>query len=131
LHSHSPPHTKEKDTGSFWLLFVSLSSFIFHHLIAKLWFSCGPLYSSILFTSVIIAAYECKVRTLERPLSDLGLLSYRHYWIRVLPKNLKKHKHKSNISIKVILFLPTDTEVFCICFCCNYLRGWLGYDAIV
>jgi hypothetical protein len=87
------------------LLFVSLLSFIFHHLIAKLEFSRGPLYSSILFTSIIVAAYELskkegKVGTPERPLSDLGLLSYRGYWTRVLLEILKKHK--SNISIKVI-----------------------------
>lgn len=52
----------------------------------------------------ICAAYElskkeCKVGTPERPLSDLGLLSYRGYWTRVLLDILKKHK--GNISIKV------------------------------
>ena len=51
-----------------------------------------------------LAAYELskkegKVGTPERPLSDLGLLSYRGYWTRVLLDILKKHK--GNISIKV------------------------------
>ncbi|KAI8014219.1 Histone acetyltransferase of the MYST family 1 [Camellia lanceoleosa] len=41
---------------------------------------------------------EGKVGTPERPLSDLGLLSYRGYWTRVLLDILKKHK--GNISIK-------------------------------
>ncbi|CAI9113598.1 OLC1v1014231C4 [Oldenlandia corymbosa var. corymbosa] len=41
---------------------------------------------------------ENKVGTPERPLSDLGLLSYRGYWTRVLLDILKKHK--GNISIK-------------------------------
>ncbi|KAG6435983.1 hypothetical protein SASPL_100864 [Salvia splendens] len=41
---------------------------------------------------------EAKVGTPERPLSDLGLLSYRGYWTRVLLDILKKHK--GNISIK-------------------------------
>eukprot|EP00898_Chlorokybus_atmophyticus_P005945 jgi/Chlat1/6351/Chrsp44S05901 len=41
---------------------------------------------------------ENKVGTPERPLSDLGLLSYRGYWTRVLLGILKKHN--SNISIK-------------------------------
>ncbi|XP_010245867.1 PREDICTED: histone acetyltransferase of the MYST family 1-like isoform X2 [Nelumbo nucifera] len=41
---------------------------------------------------------EGKVGTPERPLSDLGLVSYRGYWTRVLLDILKKHK--SNISIK-------------------------------
>ncbi|OIT04555.1 histone acetyltransferase of the myst family 2 [Nicotiana attenuata] len=49
------------------------------------------------------AAYELskkegKVGTPERPLSDLGMLSYRGYWTRVLLDILKKHK--GNISIK-------------------------------
>lgn len=53
-----------------------------------------------------LAAYELskkegKVGTPERPLSDLGLLSYRGYWTRVLLDILKKHK--GNISIKVIV----------------------------
>lgn len=53
------------------------------------------------------AAYELskkegKVGTPERPLSDLGLLSYRGYWTRVLLDILKKHK--GNISIKVLIF---------------------------
>uniref|UniRef100_A0A6M2EC20 Histone acetyltransferase n=1 Tax=Populus davidiana TaxID=266767 RepID=A0A6M2EC20_9ROSI len=41
---------------------------------------------------------EGKVGTPERPLSDLGLLSYRGYWTRVLLDILKRHK--GNISIK-------------------------------
>lgn len=41
--------------------------------------------------------------TPERPLSDLGLKSYRSYWTRVLLNAIKKHK--SNISIKVSILL--------------------------
>ncbi|XP_057838519.2 histone acetyltransferase of the MYST family 1 isoform X2 [Cryptomeria japonica] len=41
---------------------------------------------------------EGKVGTPERPLSDLGFLSYRGYWTRVLLDILKKHR--GNISIK-------------------------------
>ncbi|KAK4352685.1 hypothetical protein RND71_028203 [Anisodus tanguticus] len=41
---------------------------------------------------------EGKVGTPEIPLSDLGMLSYRGYWTRVLLDILKKHK--GNISIK-------------------------------
>ncbi|XP_027341324.1 histone acetyltransferase of the MYST family 1 isoform X2 [Abrus precatorius] len=43
---------------------------------------------------------EGKVGTPERPLSDLGMLSYKGYWTRVLLDILKKHK--GNISIKVL-----------------------------
>eukprot|EP00899_Mesostigma_viride_P003829 jgi/Mesvir1/13447/Mv16512-RA.1 len=41
---------------------------------------------------------ECKVGTPERPLSDLGLLSYRGYWTGVLLTILKKTSE--NLSIK-------------------------------
>ncbi|XP_024374032.1 putative MYST-like histone acetyltransferase 1 [Physcomitrium patens] len=41
---------------------------------------------------------EGKVGTPERPLSDLGLLSYRGYWTRILLDILKKHR--GNVSIK-------------------------------
>lgn len=49
------------------------------------------------------AAYELykkegKVGKPERPLSDLGLLSYRGCWTRVLLDILKKHK--GNISLQ-------------------------------
>lgn len=64
----------------------------------------------VIYFSKLCAAYELskkegKVGTPERPLSDLGMLSYRGYWTRVLLDILKKHK--GNISIKVSLSMPT------------------------
>ena len=53
-------------------------------------------------TAYELSKKEGKVGTPERPLSDLGLLSYRGYWTRVLLDILKKHK--GNISIKVRIF---------------------------
>ncbi|KAI8017302.1 Inositol hexakisphosphate and diphosphoinositol-pentakisphosphate kinase VIP2 [Camellia lanceoleosa] len=52
---------------------------------------------------------EGKVGTPERPLSDLGLLSYRGYWTRVLLDILKKHK--GNISIKVCVGMCAEIVV--------------------
>jgi histone acetyltransferase MYST1 len=46
---------------------------------------------------------EQKVGTPERPLSDLGLLSYRSYWKSVLLDVL--NKHRGNLSIKDISLL--------------------------
>jgi histone acetyltransferase MYST1 len=61
-------------------------------------------------TAYELSKKEGKVGTPERPLSDLGLVSYRGYWTRVLLEILKKHK--SNISIKVstvfLSFYPTS-----------------------
>jgi hypothetical protein len=58
-----------------------------------------------------VVAYELskkegKVGTPERPLSDLGNLSYKGYWTRVLLEILKKHK--GNISIKVTSLFGPD-----------------------
>ena len=52
-----------------------------------------------------MAAYELskregKVGSPEKPLSDLGALSYRSYWSQVLLEML--HKHRGNISIRDI-----------------------------
>jgi histone acetyltransferase MYST1 len=43
---------------------------------------------------------EGKVGTPEKPLSDLGLLSFRSYWTEVLLEILQKHR--GNLSIKDI-----------------------------
>ena len=64
----------------------------------------------------LVAAYELskkehKVGTPERPLSDLGLLSYRGYWLRVLLQILKKHR--GNLSIKVRKWCCTETISQC------------------
>uniref|UniRef100_A0A7S0MTP5 Histone acetyltransferase n=1 Tax=Pyramimonas obovata TaxID=1411642 RepID=A0A7S0MTP5_9CHLO len=56
-------------------------------------------YGKILIAfSYELSKKENKVGTPERPLSDLGLLSYRSYWTRVL-LNIIKKRH-GNISIK-------------------------------
>lgn len=64
---------------------------IFRNAVLKCYFHCGTAYE--------LSKKEGKVGTPERPLSDLGLLSYKGYWTRVLLDILKKHK--GNISIKV------------------------------
>lgn len=65
------------------------------------------------WTAYELSKKEGKVGTPERPLSDLGLLSYRGYWTRVLLDILKKHK--GNISIKVpysfLLMFPRQWKI--------------------
>ncbi|KAK1315201.1 putative MYST-like histone acetyltransferase 1 [Acorus calamus] len=62
--------------------------------------SCSSPYNGSVVdnTSYELSKKEGKVGTPERPLSDLGSVSYKGYWTRVLLDILKKHK--GNISIK-------------------------------
>ena len=73
------------------------------HLCTLIFLFTGELFFT--FVAYELSKKEGKVGTPERPLSDLGLLSYRGYWTRVLLEILKKHK--GNISIKVTPFLPS------------------------
>ncbi|XP_035674375.1 histone acetyltransferase KAT7-like isoform X1 [Branchiostoma floridae] len=58
--------------------------------------------------SYLLTRVEEKTGSPERPLSDLGLISYRSYWKGVLLKYLHEHKHDREISIKD---LSTETGV--------------------
>ena len=58
-------------------------------------------YGSLLIAfSYELSRREGKVGTPERPLSDLGQVSYRSYWCRVVLGVL--HRHKGNLSVKDI-----------------------------
>lgn len=74
----------------------------------------------------VLSAYELskkegKVGTPERPLSDLGLLSYRGYWTRVLLEILKKQK--GNISIKVYISMIVKNLLYKIYFCISCINN--------
>lgn len=51
----------------------------------------------------------------ERPLSDLGLVSYRSYWRDVILDHMSHLKNKDNLSIKgdVILLVTWDHVIIC------------------
>jgi hypothetical protein len=62
-------------------------------------YASTQLPSPVSFAAYELSKKECKVGTPERPLSDLGLVSYRGYWTRVLLDILKRNR--GSISIKV------------------------------
>lgn len=73
---------------------------------------------------------EEKVGTPEKPLSDLGLLSYRSYWTQVLLEVLRKHK--GNISIKEISRMTAikTEDVISTLQSLNLIKYWKGQHII-
>lgn len=49
------------------------------------------LFYIFLFSGYLLSKVENKIGSPERPLSDLGLLSYRSYWKEVLLEYLQKY----------------------------------------
>jgi len=73
---------------------------------------------------------EEKVGTPERPLSDLGKLSYRSYWKAVLLDILKKHK--GNISIKELSKMTAikPDDIITTLQSVNLIKYWKGQHII-
>ena len=81
------------------------------------------------------AAYELskkegKVGTPEKPLSDLGLLSFRSYWTTVLLEILRKHR--GNLSIKDISEMTAikTEDIISTLQSLNLIKYWKGQHII-
>eukprot|EP01052_Picozoa_sp_SAG31_P004835 SAG31_NODE_205_length_20397_cov_19.191152_3_plen_206_part_00 len=72
---------------------------------------------------------EAKVGTPERPLSDLGLLSYRSYWTQVLLKLLKEHKSLSVQEMSDLTMIKTDDIISTLQYL-NLIRYYEGQHII-
>ena len=73
---------------------------------------------------------EAKVGTPERPLSDLGQVSYRSYWSRVVLGVL--HQHKGSISVKDISAKTPirEADIVSALTSLNLLKYWKGQHII-
>jgi len=88
-------------------------------------------YGSLLIAfSYELSRREGKVGTPERPLSDLGQVSYRSYWCRVVLGVL--HRHKGNLSVKDIgaeTFFR-EADIVSALTSLNLLKYWKGQHII-
>jgi histone acetyltransferase MYST1 len=73
---------------------------------------------------------EVKVGSPEKPLSDLGLLSYRSYWTQVLLEILQKHR--GNLSIKDISQMTAikTEDIISTLQSLNLIKYWKGQHII-
>jgi len=73
---------------------------------------------------------EGKVGTPEKPLSDLGLLSFRSYWTNVLLEILRKHR--GNLSIKDISEMTAikTEDIISTLQSLNLIKYWKGQHII-
>mmetsp|Transcript_22220 Transcript_22220/g.30568 ORF Transcript_22220/g.30568 Transcript_22220/m.30568 type:complete len:433 (-) Transcript_22220:259-1557(-) len=88
-------------------------------------------YGKLLISfSYELSKKENKTGTPEKPLSDLGLLSYRSYWTEVLIDILRKHK--GNISIKDISKMTAikTEDIISTLQQLNLIKYWKGQHII-
>lgn len=88
-------------------------------------------YGKLLISfSYELSKKEAKVGTPEKPLSDLGLLSFRSYWTQVLLEILRKHK--GNLSIKDISAMTAikTEDIISTLQSLNLIKYWKGQHII-
>jgi histone acetyltransferase MYST1 len=73
---------------------------------------------------------EGKIGTPEKPLSDLGLLSFRSYWTQVLLEILRKHR--GNLSIKDMSEMTSikTEDIISTLQSLNLIKYWKGQHII-
>jgi len=95
-----------------------------------------PAYQRKGYGSFLISmSYELSRRegiygTPERPLSDLGQVSYRSYWSRVVLDTL--HKHRGNLSIKDLsaMLMFREDDIVSALQSLNLIKYWKGQHII-
>jgi len=88
-------------------------------------------YGKLLISfSYELSKKESKVGTPEKPLSDLGLLSFRSYWTQVLLEILRKHQ--GNLSIKDISQMTAikTEDIISTLQALNLIKYWKGQHII-
>mmetsp|Transcript_5893 Transcript_5893/g.18889 ORF Transcript_5893/g.18889 Transcript_5893/m.18889 type:complete len:408 (-) Transcript_5893:304-1527(-) len=88
-------------------------------------------YSKLLIDCAYqISIREAKVGSPEKPLSDLGLLSFRSYWTQILLQTLSDHR--GNLSVKEISMMTSITtdDIISTLQSLNLIKYWKGQHVI-
>jgi histone acetyltransferase MYST1 len=88
-------------------------------------------YSKLLIdTAYQLSMREGKVGSPEKPLSDLGLLSFRSYWTQVLLQTLSTHRGNVSVAeISVMTSITTD-DIISTLQSLNLIKYWKGQHVI-
>lgn len=102
---------------SVWIRILPLKFILFTQY-CSLYIDMSCWLPSVLCSGYLLSKVEEKVGSPERPLSDLGLISYRSYWKEVLLRYMYNFQGKE-ISIKGEW---EDTELMQAASCCRWKR---------
>ena len=89
-----------------------------------------PLWTAYALAGYELSKKEGKLGTPEKPLSDLGLLSYRSYWASVLLKIL--HDYRGTLSIKDLSQMSAikTEDIISTLQSLNLIKYWKGQHVI-
>ena len=90
----------------------------------------GDMAASLIAFSYELSRKEAKVGTPERPLSDLGMVSYRSYWASVLLAILQSHRGAISIKqLSEMSAIKTD-DIISTLQALNLIKYWKGQHMI-
>ena len=89
-----------------------------------------PLWTAYALAGYELSKKEGKLGTPEKPLSDLGLLSYRSYWASVLLKILQDYRGTLSIKDLSQMSAIKTEDIISTLQSLNLIKYWKGQHVI-